>query len=156
MTGAFRQMSARLYISGIPDVANFLGSATRAYLPPTRQNMQVPLAPPSKCFLTCQTSRKVLSIFVIRLRQTGLDCAELPRLATISFTRTDNFMCRNTVPTLRVLQDWKRDVEGKLFPSSYQIQQLDLQGGEWRSIPTINRYPEPEQKELPFEDRSSS
>jgi len=65
-------------------------------------------------------------------------------------------MCRNTVPTLRVLQDWQRDVEGKLFPSSYQIQQLDLQGGEWRSIPTINRYPEPEQKELPFEDRPSS
>jgi len=64
-------------------------------------------------------------------------------------------MCRNTVPTLRVLQQWELDEEGEPYPANYKLQIQDKHG-EWQNIPVVNRYPEPEQKELPFEDRSSS
>jgi hypothetical protein len=62
-------------------------------------------------------------------------------------------MCRNTIPTLRVLQEWQHDEEGKLYPSSYRLQQLDKQQGEWKNVPVVNKFPEPEQMELPLEDR---
>jgi len=64
-------------------------------------------------------------------------------------------MCRNTVPTLRVLQDWEHDGEGKPYPSKYALQYQDKQG-EWQNVPVVNRWPDPVQMELPFEDRPSN
>lgn len=64
-------------------------------------------------------------------------------------------MCRNTVPTLRVLQDWEQDDEGKNIPASYALQYQDKEGN-WKNVPVVNRWPEPKQMELPFENRPSS
>lgn len=66
-------------------------------------------------------------------------------------------MCRNTVPMLRVIQDWEQDAEGKNCPSSYALQyQDDDDDGNWKNIPVTNRWPTPKQLELPLEDRTRS
>lgn len=64
-------------------------------------------------------------------------------------------MCRNTVPTLRVLQEWTQDEEGKNIPTHYMIQYQD-NNGNWKNVPVVNRWPEPKQPELPFEDSTRS
>ena len=64
-------------------------------------------------------------------------------------------MCRNTVPTLRVLQDWEQDDGGKNIPVSYALQYQD-KTGNWKNVPVVNRWPEPKQMELPFENRPGS
>ena len=61
-------------------------------------------------------------------------------------------MCRNTVPTLRVVQQWVRNEEGKPVPATYTLQQQN-EDGCWKNIPIINQWPEPVQLELPLEDR---
>jgi hypothetical protein len=63
-------------------------------------------------------------------------------------------MCRNTVPTLRVLQNWSSPEEGKSRPTTYALQTKDAHG-HWVDIPVVNKYP-PVQMELPFEDRPST
>jgi hypothetical protein len=64
-------------------------------------------------------------------------------------------MCRNTVPTLRVLQEWSRNEEGIPYPSTYVLQYQD-KDGDWKNVPVVNRMPDPVQMELPFEDRPST
>ena len=64
-------------------------------------------------------------------------------------------MCRNTVPTLRVMQVWIRNENGRPVPASYTLQQQN-EYGDWKNIPVINQWPEPEQLELPLENRPSS
>ena len=64
-------------------------------------------------------------------------------------------MCRNTVPTLRVIQDWEQDAFGNNYPTSYALQYQDKEGN-WKNVPVVNRWPEPKQMELPLEDRTSS
>ena len=61
-------------------------------------------------------------------------------------------MCRAHVPTLRVLQEWKQDEEGKNVPTYYMLQYQDA-NGNWKNVPVVNRWPEPQQPELPLEDR---
>ena len=61
-------------------------------------------------------------------------------------------MCRAHVPTLRVLQEWTQDEEGKNIPTHYMIQYQDA-SGNWKNVPVVNRWPEPKQPELPLEDR---
>lgn len=63
-------------------------------------------------------------------------------------------MCRNTVPTLRVIQNWSDPVDGKPRPTTYTLQTVD-EHGHWVAIPVVNKYP-PVQLELPLEDRPSS
>lgn len=63
-------------------------------------------------------------------------------------------MCRNTVPTLRVVQNWSSSEEDKPRPTTYAIQTKDVHG-HWVNIPVVHKYP-PEQMELPLEDRPSN
>ena len=63
-------------------------------------------------------------------------------------------MCRNTVPTLRVIQNWSNPEDGKPRPTTYTLQTVD-EHGHWVAIPVVNKYP-PVQLELPLEDRPSS
>ncbi len=60
-------------------------------------------------------------------------------------------MCRNTVPTLRVIQNWSNPEDGKPRPTTYTLQTVD-EHGHWVAIPVVNKYP-PVQLELPLEDR---
>ena len=60
-------------------------------------------------------------------------------------------MCRNTVPTLRVVQNWSSPEDGKPRPTTYTLQTVD-EHGHWVAIPVVNKYP-PVQLELPLEDR---
>lgn len=64
-------------------------------------------------------------------------------------------MCRAHVPTLRVLQEWEQDEEGKNIPTHYMIQYQD-DDGNWKNVPVVNRWPEPKQLELPLENRPRS
>ncbi len=64
-------------------------------------------------------------------------------------------MCRNTVPTLRVLQEWSRNEEGIPYPAKYAIQYQDKHG-DWKNVPVVNRMPDPVQLELPLEDSPSN
>ncbi len=64
-------------------------------------------------------------------------------------------MCRNTVPILRVLQEWSRNEEGIPYPSTYALQYQD-RDGNWKNVLVVNRMPDPVQMELPFEDRPST
>lgn len=63
-------------------------------------------------------------------------------------------MCRNTVPTLRVVQNWSNPEDGKPRPTTYTLQTVD-EHGHWVAIPVVNKYP-PVQLELPLEDRPSN
>ena len=49
----------------------------------------------------------------------------------------------------------RQDDEGKNIPASYALQYQDKEGN-WKNVPVVNRWPEPKQMELPFENRPSS
>lgn len=52
---------------------------------------------------------------------------------------------------LRVLQYWGRNEQGVPIPTSYYLQIKTKDG--WKNVPVVNKFPEPEQMELPLEDR---
>jgi hypothetical protein len=52
---------------------------------------------------------------------------------------------------LRIVQKWGYDKDGILIPVTYHLQIQTRDG--WKNVPVINKFPEPEQMELPLEDR---
>ena len=65
-------------------------------------------------------------------------------------------MSQNTIPPLRIVQEWGQELSnGMITPTSYALEYQD-KDGNWKHVPVIHRWPEPQQSELPLENRSRS